>query len=86
MLPTIDDTSDEARRVQIALLRAAGPDKRLQLMRRMTNDAIERSRAAIAERHPEWDELEVKLQWAEIHYGKPIADAVRRDLAERNAL
>lgn len=84
MLPRVDDTSDEALEVQLALLRAAGPERRFQLMRRMTNHAIARSRAAIAAANPELSDLEVKLAWAEIHYGVELTDKVRAALAKRS--
>ena len=82
-MPTVDDTSAEAARVQIELLRAAGPARRFQLMRRMTNHAVALSRRAIQRANPDASELEVKLIWAEVHYGPELAAAVRADLKAR---
>ncbi|MEM6671802.1 MAG: hypothetical protein AAF726_03100 [Planctomycetota bacterium] len=43
----------------------------------MSSSAIKASRRAIESRNPELDEESVRLLWAELHYGKEIADAVR---------
>lgn len=52
-------------------------------MRRMSNHAIAQSRAAIRRMNPDLTEVEVKLRWAEIHYGVELIDKVRAALAER---
>jgi len=76
----LSDTSPDARAVQIELLRNASLSERFRLTCDLTETAIELSRAAIQEAHPDWSELEVKLYWAELHYGKDLADEVRRHL------
>lgn len=45
-------------------------------LRRMAMDAIRR-------RHPEFDQLEVRLKFIELTYGKELADSVRSQLRER---
>lgn len=74
------DTSPDALAVQIDLLRKASISDRFKLTCDLTTAAIELSRNAIRQAHPAWSELEVKLYWAELHYGKDLADKVRRHL------
>jgi hypothetical protein len=71
---------------QIELLRRASPRRRSAMMLAMTTTAIKRSRHAIQRLHPDWSELEVNLFWAEIHYGKDLADKVRAYLAAQGRL
>ncbi len=79
MVPS--DTSRKARDVQLALLRAAGPERRAELALSLSSSVIRASRQAIAERNPGLDDLGVKLLWAELHYGKELADRVRKSLS-----
>jgi len=68
---------------QLQLMRAAGPARRASLALGLTSSLVQMSRAAIARRHPELDEMGVKLKWAEHHYGKALTDRVRAHLAAR---
>jgi hypothetical protein len=36
------------------------------------------SRRAIARRHPDWSEVEVKVEFVKLNYGEAIADRVRQ--------
>jgi len=74
------DTSREARDIQLALLRAAGPERRTELALNLSSSVIRASRQAIAEQNPGLDDLGVRLLWAELHYGKELADRVRKSL------
>mgnify|MGYP000857348932 FL=1 len=76
----ISDTSADALAVQIELLRKASLSDRFRLACELTTTAIELSRNAIRQAHPTWSELEVKLEWAELHYGKELANELRRHL------
>ncbi len=80
MIPS--DTDPAAADLQIRLLREAGPAKRAALTLELSAAVIEASRMAIRRRHPELTELEVKLLWAEIHYGKHLIDPVRAALRQ----
>ena len=73
-----NDTSDRARQQQIELLRTMTPGQRAALALRLTDNAIALSRRAIARAHPEWSELEVKIEWARIHYGPQISAWIER--------
>lgn len=74
------DTSAEAERVQLELLRRAGVAGRFQLMRSLTSTVVDASRRALRETMPGASEQEVLLKWVELHYGRDLADGVRRRL------
>ncbi len=81
------DTHPDAVRVQLELLRAAGPEKRLKLAVSLSSTAMRLSRASIAYTHHLTDATEIKLEWARAHYGDNLAQRVRawlnRDARER---
>ena len=79
----LSDTDARMAAKQIELLRAAGPVRRAAIGLGMSTLAIRMARQAIQRRHPEWSELEVSLFWAEVHYGKKIADQVRAYMDSR---
>lgn len=69
-----------ADRVQIELLRAAGPARRVALCRSLSASVISLSRQAILARHPEYSDRDVALAFVELHYGAELAAGVRRQL------
>jgi hypothetical protein len=77
------DTSVEADRVQIELLRQATPARRFAMVRRLSRTAVVLARRAIRRANPEASEEEVGLLFIETHYGADLADRVRRFLAGR---
>ena len=72
--------------VQADMLRRAGAARRAAIGLAMTTAAIKLSRQAIRRAHPDWSEQDVNLMWAEIHYGKALADRVRAYLANRGGV
>jgi hypothetical protein len=78
------DTDPEAERVQLGLLRRAGPARRLQMGLSLSAQVITLARSAIQRAMPEASELEVNLRFVELHYGRELADDVRRYLAARS--
>jgi hypothetical protein len=76
----LTDTTPDAERVLVELMRQASVTKRISITRSLTNLAVRMSRQAIAEAHPEYGPLEVKLYWMELHYGKPLADEFREHI------
>lgn len=74
------DTSVEAEKVQIDLLRKASPEKRLSLMCSLSETVRFLSKQAIQQKHPEWDQREVNIAFVEYHYGKELAENLRRYL------
>jgi hypothetical protein len=78
------DTTAEADRVQVSLLRAAPVARRLQVAWSLSARAITAARRAIARAEPGKSEQEHDLRFVAVHYGRDIALAVRRDLARRS--
>ena len=68
---------------QLELLRAASPARRAGLALRLSSSLVHAARQTLARLHPELDDVGVRLLWAEHHYGKELADRVRRHLATR---
>ena len=77
------DTSPEAERVQIELIRKASPAKLFSLVRSLSRTRIQTSRATIRRLHPDASEEELALIFLELYYGKELADRVRADLERR---
>jgi hypothetical protein len=78
------DTDPEAEKVQLDLLRQAGPGRRLQMSLSLSAQVITLARNAIRRSMPGASELEVNLRFVELHYGHELADDVRRYLAGRS--
>ncbi len=76
----LSDTSPDAERVQIELIRRAGIAERIARMRSLTAVATKASRQAIAEANPQFSAREVDLMWVELHYGKQLATELREHL------
>jgi hypothetical protein len=85
MKPQSPDTSIPAERVQVRLLRAAGPARRFEIARALTAAVVELSRAAIRRRYPTFTEREVELKFAELCYGQELARRLRSHLEGRRA-
>jgi len=79
------DTSPEAERVQIDLLRKAGVARRIELTFSLTQSAIELSRQGMRRRYPYASEKELDLLFVELNYGKELADCVRMALKRKGA-
>jgi hypothetical protein len=77
------DTTAEAERVQIELLRAATASGRLQLAWSLSATAIDAARRGLARRFPAASRATLGLKFVEIHYGPAVAEAVREELARR---
>ncbi|MDA0284104.1 MAG: hypothetical protein O3B13_06275 [Planctomycetota bacterium] len=72
------DTSPEALAVQLECLRRMSPHERLEKVFAWSAGLREMAFAAIRRRHPEFDEVEVRLQFIGLTYGRELADNVRR--------
>ena len=77
------DTSPEAERVQIELVRKASPAKLFGLVRSLSETLIQMNRQTLRELHPEMSEEELALIFVELNDGKALADHVRADLERR---
>ncbi len=77
------DTSVEAERVQIDLIRAAPVSRRLQMAWTHSATVIGLARRALARARPHATQHELDLQFVELHYGVDLATALRADLLRR---
>jgi hypothetical protein len=79
-----NDTHPDAERVQIELLRKAGPRRRSIIASRLTNQSRWRARRGILRAHPDLNEADRRLLFIEVHYGRDLADRVRQALSRRD--
>lgn len=77
------DTDPEAERVQIELLRRAGPARRAAMALDLSAMVIELARRAIRRNMPGASEQEVGVRFVELHYGSDLAAELRRFLDAR---
>ena len=77
------DTSIEAERVQIELIRAAPVSRRLQIAWSHSATVISLARQALAKARPHATQQELDLQFVALHYGEKLAAALRADLLRR---
>ncbi len=77
------DTSPEAERVHINLIRKASPAKLFGLVRSLSQTLIEMNRQNLRRLHSEMSEEELALMFVELNYGKELADQVRANLKRR---
>jgi hypothetical protein len=74
----LTDTTLDAERIQLLLLRDKLPSERLGLALRLSSEVIRASKRAISRAHPEFTEREVGYLFIELHYGRALAEATRR--------
>jgi hypothetical protein len=70
------DTTEEAARVQWEVLRRLTPEKRLQQAFQMTADLQRRLADGVRQRHPEYDERQVRLAVIRLRLGDELFRAV----------
>lgn len=81
--PRPADTSAEAERIQIELLRAAPVSRRLHLAWSLSATVIDAARRALARQHPHLSQPELDTRFVELHYGRELAAELSRHLARR---
>ncbi len=79
------DTSSEAARVQIDLLRQAGPARRFHLACSLSDTCLWLARRALRRSMPDAAEREVQLAFVSLWYGEDLAQRVRRYLEQRES-
>ena len=77
------DTSPEAERVQIELIRKASPAKRFKIMEAWCQFLIEANKQGIRKNRPDLSEEEVGLIFVANNYGRALGDQLREDLSRR---
>lgn len=86
MRPLSIDTDPEAERVQLDLLRRAGPDRRLALALSLSQTTLALARDALRRRYPEATERELALRFVATHYGEALARDLEAFLASRDGI
>ena len=74
------DTHPDAEKVLISLLRKASPAVKLSQVRSLSQTIIKLSKRALARANKNLDEQEVNLLFVSHHYGKNLADRLRKYL------
>jgi len=77
------DTSPEAERVQIELIRKPSPAKRFTIMEAWSQFLIEANKQGIRKNRPDLSEEEVGLIFVANNYVRALADQLREDLSRR---
>ncbi len=80
------DTSADAERVQVDLLRAAPVARRLHLAWSLSASVMTAARRAIARANPGVEKTRCELRFIELHYGPALAAALRAELIRRDEL
>ncbi len=80
MITQSNDTHPDAERVLISLFRNASPAKKLSHVRSLSRTMIQLSKRALIRANKNLDEQEVNLLFVSLHYGKNIADRLRKYL------
>jgi hypothetical protein len=78
------DTHPQAEEMQIALLRKATVNKRLAVMRSLSQTTIQLSRRAIQRANPSLSQTEVAIKFVAYHYGPELAGRLRQYLEQQN--
>ncbi|HEY5617368.1 MAG TPA: hypothetical protein VIK60_05445 [Vicinamibacterales bacterium] len=79
------DTTPDAARVQVELLRAATVARRLHLALSLSGTVIGAARRALVRSQPEASSRDLDLRFVELHYGADVAADLRADLDRRAA-
>jgi len=79
------DTSREAERVQIDLLRAAPVSRRLHLAWSLSATVIGAARRALTRQNPRLSQADLDVRFVELHYGRDLGAELMRDLARRQS-
>ncbi len=77
------DTSPEAEKFLISLIRKQSRTQRFRQVVTLSDTMIKLSKRAIARANKHLDEDGVKLLFIEYHYGKDLADRVRKYMEQR---
>lgn len=80
-MPVPNDTDPKVARLQIELLRQAGPERRLEIGFGLTAWGIEASRQKFFEKYAE--RSKALLEWVRFVYGTEIAQGLERNLQSR---
>jgi hypothetical protein len=77
------DTTADAERVQVELLRRAPVARRLRVALQLSATVAAAARRALARARPQASRRELDLWFVELHYGAELADGLRVELDRR---
>ncbi len=77
MISQSPDTSSQAEKVQIELIRESSVSKRISKVRSLSQTTMYLSRRAIQRTNPSLSEREVDLAFVSNHYGEKLAKCLR---------
>ena len=77
------DTTPEAERVQVELLRACSPARRARLALSLSAGVISAARRALVRARPQASANDLDALFVEVHYGPELAEALRAELLRR---
>ena len=83
MQPYTTDTTDDALAAQLEGFRRMSPTERINKMCKLSASLRRMAMDAIRRRHPDYDQHEIRMKFIELTYGKSLADAVRKQLRDR---
>ena len=79
----LSDTSPEAEKIQIEILRKMSVAERLGRVRDWTRMVVHLAREGLARANPGLDDRELDLLWVDHQYGRDLAVRLREYLKER---
>jgi hypothetical protein len=82
--PRSADTTPEAERVQVELLRAASPARRAHQAFSLSADVISAARRALVRARPLASAIDLDVQFVDVHYGPELAEGVRVEFIRRS--
>jgi hypothetical protein len=85
-MPIPNDTSPDAGKVQIELLRKAGPAVRFKIMASLSHSVLMMSRRAIVRQNPAQNAFELSMDFVSLHYGAELEKKVREFLKRRGPI
>ena len=74
------DTHPDVEAVQQELLRRMSAGEKFALVQSLTAAVVALCKQGIRERHPEYNEQEVKIHFVDMNYGHELAEGFRRRL------
>jgi hypothetical protein len=80
----LNDTDPEIDNVQIQLLRKLSNAQRLKKARELSHGVLKLSKRALRRSNPDLSDLELKILFVSLNYGKELAEGVRQKLAENS--
>jgi hypothetical protein len=83
MIARSADTDPESEKVQIDLLRRAGPGRRTQMALALSSDVIGLARRALQRSMPDASRQEIELRFVALQYGQELSAELGLYLAAR---